>query len=350
MLKDEILFVAWLAAFLSGVLISMFLYLVVKKVIEINQEKRIQQYMDNIQTAIYNYLYKKKDSRLLIPDSKIKFNAIERLLTHYATVIDGEGKKQIARLADHLFRDRYHKLLSQNKWSTRMNVLYKIDSFKMRALSDVIKRMLKDDRITKEEKLIIFRCLANTNGSEMSLWFEKVPVRFSILEYRSILNRLDEIRFSEVVEAYTRYPENLKLAVIDMIGIQKKLDFVSFLEDQLDHKDFEIRIRSMKAIGEIGFLSDSSVVEHFAFSKRWEERLMATKIIGKTRVPNGLDLLGNLIKDPSWLVRSQAAKAFLSYTEGLERLYDIRFTSDDPFARDMASEWIGRGLEDDFSY
>lgn len=350
MLYQEIERLVWTAAILLFTLTTMFLYLVIKKAVEIRQEKHIQRYMDYIHGTIYAYLYQEKKSRHLVPDSSVKFTAIERLLTNYSTVIEGEGKVKITQLADELFKTRYETILLRNKWSSRMNVLYKIDGFRMTVLNEVLKEMIKDHKITKEEKLIIFRCLANTNNDSLSALFQHISVPFSVLEYRSILNRMDENTFGQIVDDYHLYSETLQLAIIDIIGIRKKLEFIPFLESQLDDAEFEIRIRSMKAIGEIGFLSDYTIVERFAQSKQWEERLMAAKVIGKTRVRNGLDVLDMLIKDSSWMVRAQAAKAFLSYTDGLERLYDIRFTSDDPFARDMASEWIERGIEDGYSY
>ncbi|MFG6494942.1 HEAT repeat domain-containing protein [Fictibacillus sp. UD] len=350
MLSQEIERLVWAAAILLCALTIMFLYLVIKKALEIRKEKHIQKYMDHIHGTIYGYLYQDKKSRHLLPDSSVKFTAIERLLTNYSTVLEGEGKEKITQLADELFKSRYESILRRNKWSSRMNVLYKIDGFRMTVLNEVLKEMIKDYKITKDEKLIIFRCLAYSNNDSLSALFQYISVPFSVLEYRSIINRMDDIAFGQIVSDYHLYPENLQLAIIDIIGIQKKLDFVHFLEGQLDDKQFEIRIRSMKAIGEVGFLSDSLIVERFAQSQQWEERLMAAKVIGKTRVRNGLDVLDILIKDSSWMVRAQAAKAFLSYTDGLERLYDIRFTSDDPFARDMASEWIERGIEDGYSY
>lgn len=350
MLSQEILLLVWMAIALLSALTGMFLYLVIKKAFEISQEKEIKNYMEQIHKTVYAYLYQQQNSRHLVPDSSIKYIAIERLLTEYSTVIEGDGKERISQLADELFHDRYKVVLHQNKWSSRMNVLYKIDGFRMRALSEVLKQMLSDEKTTKEEKLIIFRCLSNNQDDALSELFQSVAVPLSVLEYRSILNRMNEKTFIRIVDDYLLYPDRLKLAIIDMIGIQKKLDFVLFLESQLSDESFEIRIRSMKAIGEVGYLSDSDVVEQFARSDQWEERLMAAKVIGKTRVVNGLDVLDTLIRDSSWMVRAQAAKAFLSYTDGLERLYDIRFTSDDTFARDMASEWIERGIDDGYSY
>ncbi|KZE68950.1 hypothetical protein AWM68_01385 [Fictibacillus phosphorivorans] len=350
MLSQEIVLLVWIALVLLSALTGMFLYLVIKKALEMSQEKKIKHYMEQIHQAVYAYLYQEQNSRHLLPDSSIKYFAIERLLTEYSSVIEGEGKARISQLADELFHDRYKTFLQQKKWSSRMNVLYKIDGFRMKSLSEVLREMLMDEKTSKEEKLIIFRCLSTNQDEALSELFQSEPVPLSVLEYRSILNRMDEKTFIKITDDYSLYPYPLKLAIIDMIGIQKKLDYVQFLEDQLSDENFEIRIRSMKAIGEVGYLSDSEVVKRFARSDQWEERLMAAKVIGKTRVVNGLDVLDTLIKDSSWMVRAQAARAFLSYSDGLERLYDIRFTSDDPFARDMASEWIERGIEDGYSY
>ena len=165
-----------------------------------------------------------------------------------------------------------------------MHVLYKIDSFGIVTLNNDLKEMLMDEHSSKEEKLNMFRCLANTNDIDILRLFQKAAINLSILEYRSILNRLEEELFTKAIEQFEHFSLNLQLAMIDMIGIRKKIEFVSFLERLLVNENGEIRIRSMKAIGEIGYLSDLAALQHFASSQQWEERLMAAIVIGKTKV------------------------------------------------------------------
>jgi HEAT repeat protein len=56
-----------------------------------------------------------------------------------------------------------------------------------------------------------------------------------------------------------------------------------------------------------------------------------------------LPALNRLLSDSSWWVRSQAAQAILAFANGQVLLKNISVTAADPYARDIANEWWGRG-------
>ncbi|MFC0188645.1 HEAT repeat domain-containing protein [Fictibacillus aquaticus] len=350
MFSLEIMVLAITSILLISTLTIMFIYLVIKKMMEMALEKRINEYKVRINGPLYQYLHYQTESHLLIPQNSVQSAALERSLSEYSAVVQGETKRRITVLADEIFNRQFKRDLQNKRFSKRINVLYKIDSFQMHSLKHILKQMLHDEKVTKEEKLIIFRCLANSSDQDIHTFLKNSQLSFSILEFRSVLNRMDEEFFRENTIHFADYPLNLQLGLIDMIGIRKDLDNLFFLEQLLTSSTFEIRIRAMKAIGEISYLSDTSSLQQFARSPQWEERMMAAKVIGKTRIHGGLDMLDELIEDTSWLVRSQSAQSYLSYSEGKDRLRQVSTLSKDPFARDMAIEWLERGENHDIAF
>ena len=73
---------------------------------------------------------------------------------------------------------------------------------------------------------------------------------------------------------------------------------------------------------------------------------MAAKLFGKLRDPIYAEPLLQLLSDPSWFVRSQAAQSILHYPNGQAVLEHAAVHAEDRYARDMAAEWKGRGLPD----
>ena len=48
----------------------------------------------------------------------------------------------------------------------------------------------------------------------------------------------------------------ISVLFVDVLGIKRNLSFLPFLENNLSHDNAEIRIRSLKAINEIGMITD----------------------------------------------------------------------------------------------
>ena len=71
---------------------------------------------------------------------------------------------------------------------------------------------------------------------------------------------------------------------------------------------------------------------------------MAARLIGAMKAKEGIGDLIHLLHDRSWWVRSQAGQALAKFPEGKTILQEIAETTEDLFARDMAEEWIHKGV------
>lgn len=61
---------------------------------------------------------------------------------------------------------------------------------------------------------------------------------------------------------------------------------------------------------------------------------------GKSAIPRLIELM----HDRTWWVRSQATQAIIQFTNGKEILRTILESSKDTFAKDMAWEWLHKGV------
>jgi len=72
--------------------------------------------------------------------------------------------------------------------------------------------------------------------------------------------------------------------------------------------------------------------------------MVAAKLIGSLKEERGIQRLIELLHDQSWWVRSQAGQAIDQFTNGKEILRSVFETSNDVFAKDMAWEWLHKGV------
>jgi HEAT repeat protein len=118
---------------------------------------------------------------------------------------------------------------------------------------------------------------------------------------------------------------------------------LTFLENNLSHDDTEIRIRSLKAINEMGMITDLDRYKVFLDSPVWEERLMLAKLLGAFPLEQVYPYLEELLQDENWWVRSQSARTIVNSKDGMSRLEMFIATAQDQYAIEMAQEVLVRG-------
>lgn len=127
------------------------------------------------------------------------------------------------------------------------------------------------------------------------------------------------------------------------MGLKRDIEYLPHLEVQLKQEDVEIRIRSLRAIYEIGVIINPETYLPFVKSPIWEERLMIAKLFQLLPLSYTLPHLQILLEDESWWVRSQAARTMMNDKNGRESLEEYIENSSDRYAIDMAYEALGKG-------
>lgn len=345
MITDEIEFLVAAFVLLSGILLLLLVYLIGRKALENRQRRRIELFKTIINDKMLHSVLTGEFLRSLQADTNVKKLALEELLSHYAEILEGtEEKNNLNQLAESRLTAYYRKNLSSLRWSSRMNALFHIEAFQMEGLKEDIISMLNRRRITKEEKIRVLTILAQLQSAEM---FDLLTGNYndlSYLEYRNILSRLNRDGFDQFVLGYHSCQSELKFAILDLAGLRKELNYLNFAETVYSVSSGEERVRALKAIVSIGHVRNLNQYLHLFQSGNWEERMLAARLAGVLKAEKTLPDLVMLLQDSSWWVRSQAGHSITMFPQGKKVLEEVMSDSNDSFARDMAWEWINKGV------
>jgi hypothetical protein len=342
---DELLFLSILTLSLVGILVFLLGYLIIRKIIEIQKRKKIEHFREIYNPLISSILIEGSFSRKLTPETILQQMALEQLLSRYTKVIEGdEEKNRLSKLASMYLSDYYQKRLQSHKWSTRMNTLYHIEDFNMINLMEDVLRLLKRKQLTHQEKIHILRILALFQFSRL---FDLLITKYHDLtefDYRHILMPLEQKKFDQYVLHFHQAGLPLQKAIMDVIASKREVSYNHFLEKTFSSYSGEIRLRALKALAEIGYVKNSAPYLELLYSDKWEERMVAIKLIGSLKEEKAIPRLIELMHDRTWWVRSQAGQAISQFSHGKEILRNVLDSSKDTFAKDMAWEWLHKGV------
>lgn len=335
---------AYATIFILLLLVFLLLYLVIRKTIENRESFKVKTRKADMGTPLFESLSQGEIYELPNID-RYSLKAMEELLKNYADTLVGTVEIQsLTAIADRYLSEGYRKVLKRRSWSKRINALYHIEDFHMHQLSDDVRNLLQSHSITKEEIIISIRFLAATGRFEEV--FEFVAKRYTDLtdfDYRSILFKLDENSFRLLVERFSECHSTLQWSILEIISIRKELSYLPFVETVFHTYKGETRIRALKAIASIGFTTDIEQFYPLIKSNEWQERMLIAKLISFFPSESSFTILETLIHDRNWWVRSQAAQSFTKLPKGKEKLMKVMVNSHDPYARDMATEWLQKG-------
>ncbi|SHT33638.1 Uncharacterised protein [Mycobacteroides abscessus subsp. abscessus] len=345
MISNEGIVLFYATIFILIILLVILLYLIIRKTLENQETLKVDMIKKEIETSLFESISEGKVYERSNRD-RFSLKAMEELLKSYSDTVVGTMEIQsITAMADKYLSEGYRKVLKGRNWSKRINALYHIEDFHMHQLSDDVRQLLQSRSITREEVIVSIRFLAATGRFEEV--FEFVNERYTDLtdfDYRSILFKLDEPSFGLLVERFSECHPTLQWSILEIISIRKELSYLTFVERIFHlYKGEETGIRALKAIASIGFTTDIEQFYSLGESSEWQERMLFAKLIRFFPSESSYDILATLIHDRNWWVRSQAAQSFTKLSKGRERLIKIMENSHDPYARDIAAEWLQKG-------
>lgn len=329
-----------IVAFLSVIL----LYLILRKAIENHQKDQIEKQKVLYQEPLFSFIMNSELNRKLIPTTSVQLRAIEQVLSKYQEILEGTSELQnLYDLAERYLSKYYRNQLSSRNWSKRINALYHIEDFNMRSLLPDVKQVINRKKVSKEEKIIGLRILAYFKYESLQDEIAASQLTLSEFEYRSVLMKASSELLERFVMSFHRSQQTLQKAILDVMAFKKDLRYVAFVESLVQTYSGEIRLRALKTLASIGYVKNIEPYMKFCSSSSWQERMMLARLLGTTQEEQGLNCLIDLLHDPTWWVRSQAAQSLKNYPDGIKALKKVYQTSTDPFARDMAWEWINKG-------
>ncbi|KAA0548138.1 HEAT repeat domain-containing protein [Bacillus sp. BGMRC 2118] len=328
-------------------LFILFIYLTTRKALENSRHRKIEHYKEKYREVLFQYLYKGQKSKLLMPDNTIKYAALEELLSDFANVTQGGDLQQrMTTYAEKYFWEEYTKKLSHRRWSVRMNVLYNIEAFQMIKFRDKLGEIFENKRkISEPEEIQLIKLLTKFDHPKLYEYIISSSRIYPDFIYRMLFSEMSETTFNYFLTKFQDLPNFIKNTIIDVLGIQNRLEYGEFLTKQLKQPDDELRIRTLKALAHILYPIPITEIEKHSNSSLFEERIMTLKICAAVRRNEYIPLLISKMSDPIFAVRKQAGYSISRYPNANEIFQEILDTSDDAFAKDMAKEWLERGID-----
>lgn len=328
---------------LSFILAVLSVHIVIKSMKEKAVANKIKAYIQSKQDLWYRYFNDEMAlSKELIPHNDIEMKAVEEIFLAYIKNISNSSiREKIRQFSNQYLRQYYLSLLLSKKWSLRMNTLYRIIDFGIDSLAVECQKLGGKAKLSPEERfqLLIIRSIFDEAGFIKE--FAHLSMKLSEYEYKKLLIGLNSEILEQLTYQMNEFPEIYQYYFVDILGISRNLDFMPFLENNLNHENPEIRIRSLKAINEIGVVANLDKYKLFLNSPIWEERLMLAKLLGAFPLEQVYPYLEALLQDENWWVRSQAAQTIGRSKDGKSRLKMFIATAQDQYAIEMAREVLG---------
>jgi hypothetical protein len=345
MIYPEIVLLAIIAFSLLSFLFLLLFYLMIRKVNEIKKRKAIESYKSKINPLIFSAIAEGQVDRGITCRTGVEQKAIEELLGRYVKILEGvEEKERLSALATLCLTGYYRKHLKSKRWSQRMNALYHIEDFQIKELLEDIVVFSKKKSVSQQELIHVLRILAAFQFSGLK---DLLPNHYHYLseyEYRSIFMRLDENLFDQFVLSFHKSASRFQYAILDVISLKGSIKYRPFIEDVFASYSGEVKLRALKALTEVGYVKNIDPCLALLYSSKWQERMVAAKLVGSIKEEKGIPRLIELLQDQTWWVRSQAGHSLSQFPNGREILQSVFETSKDPFAKDMAWDWLHKGV------
>ncbi|WP_339164890.1 HEAT repeat domain-containing protein [Siminovitchia sp. FSL W7-1587] len=285
------------------------IYLLSNRAMEVARERKKAAYIKEHQDAWYHYVRGSGPfPESLMPRNTYELYGVEQIfLSYIKNVSDPLIREKIKLFSNESMKDHYGKLLANRKWSIRMNALYRVVDFHIDSLIDHCISMEKK-KLSPDEQFQLLKIYSLFKPDLFLKKFLEKPPLFSEYECKKLFKTADDSVLKQLIKNFHQLSSTCKYAFINTLGMKREIGTVPFLESLLKEEDAEIRIRSLKAIHEIGTLHQIEKYTPFISSEIWEERLMAAKVLGNLPLRDSVPYLETLLADEAWRVRQEAAK------------------------------------------
>lgn len=334
----------WIILTLLSLLIIFSIYLTVLRLLEKRRLRNEAAYVNRSKDYWMNYLfYHQEWNKVMIPKTLDEKRAAERLLVKFLNSVYVEGtREKIYLFAERYMTSYYSRMLASPEWSHRMNGLYRVIDFRLVELAEKHLDKWDNRKVRNAEEKYYLSLLKITVGRTTATdLIKQDEVEFSEHQNRALLLKLKQKDFDSLISKYAYLPHASKLALIDVVGERNYIQYQDFFIEQLEQEErSELRIRILKSLEMIGFIQNFQPFLPFLSSLFWQERMLASRIVGMFPLQESQQYLLPLLEDESWWVRSTAAKAIAKQKQGVEILANYQLQTEDRFAKEIIDEQL----------
>jgi len=330
-------------------LIVFCMYITVKRRTEASRSVIKREYLEKVDNKWNRYLLNEEDKPIdkeLIPKDRYEVQVVENLFLSYLENVNSlTMQEKIVAFSNEYLEVYYRKHLNSPKWSTRMNALYRIYDFQLHTLLDDC-RDLENEKASKEERFQLLKIYSRLSNEHFLSTLLSKSINFSEHEYKQLLNKVPNENVERLMERFDELQEFCKYALIDMLGQKRNIDYLPFLESLLLNTNSEVRVKSLKAVYEIGWINTPEMYIHFVYSTIWEERFMVAKLMGLLPLGDTISYFQILLQDTSWRVYTEAAKSIATAygKSGKDMLLEFKGQINDRDVISRINEVLERGV------
>lgn len=277
------------------------------------------------------------------PDGVVREFVLEDL-PKYETFEESHIVRLYSRLG---FKQQDHEAIESGEWTEQVPALRRM--FKVVTPSD--KSVLVNNVKTSNQYAVqilgmqLLSSLGAVEGLRTILKELRVQNRLMEEPIDSMMSRLDKNELGILLVEW-RVIESTRVQRVILIHAAKRQhpDALHYTEVAAYSEDLELRIGACRAGAHLPYRKTAKIMRHLiANDKRWEVRSQAALALGRISIYRALDPLKSALKDPSFWVRQNAAKALGEMGPlGQHELKVVARTSDDAFAVDTARQQLER--------
>ena len=344
MFSKEIFYFSIVLVGLLVMLTGLCLYLMIKKMMDNKNRTKIEKYKEEYQLALFQLLHEGIEDKRFLNSSPLQTRALVELLAGFSKVLSSPNiLKRVQEFAEDHLQPFILSQLKHRRWSIRMNALYWIQDFRMSNMREPLRELRDSGSMSKSEEIQLLKIDVLFNDRDLLPRLTDTLHELTEFEYSLLFQSLGKGQFQPLVQAFDELPDVMKYALIDSIGVKNRMEHIAFLQRLLTNDSTELRIRALKAVVGMEYYLDIPTLSIHLRAESWQERLMAIKACEYIRSPELSPYLQELMSDPSFYVRSQAAQSLLRLENGKSVLGEMAVHAEDGYARDMAAQWLERG-------
>ncbi len=340
-MNTSVILVIYSLVFLLSFSVLLFFYLISRRIIIENQEKRFQKTYLKIEEDILQIITSPEEDRAEEIAQKYKLfpYALTKVLVNYVEQIEGLAKEQLKKIFDSALKDKCLQNIHSRRQIKRLKATHLFVIFSGRTDTEHILKLLNDRPVVK---LVAINALSRIPTSQTIAYIFQAFEKDHISNARAYINIMYGLgdKIGNQVKKYLNVPlplEKLGL-LIEIVGAiplrSSYQDIVRFA----DHPEKEIRIKVARALGHLRIPASLDILITLSEDAAWEVSAQALKSLGKLGDSRAAGILFKAVFSPFWHVRFNAGHALASLGDlGIKQLKKIKRQDKDRYASDMAT-------------
>ncbi len=337
----SLIIVTYSLLFLVSFSLLLFLYLIVRRIVVQQQEKRFQELYTKIENDILKILTFPEQNIAEDVAKKYKSHphALTRVLINYIEQIEGLSKEQLQKVFNLALKEKCLKDIHSKRQIKRLKATHLFVIFSDPSEKEHIVKLLNDKPIVK---LVAINALSRIPTSETLEYIFQSFVNDSIANARAYINIMFGLgeKIKSHVQKYLR--ESLSIEklglLIELVGAVPLRSLYQDILPFAGHPNKEIRIKVARALGKMRIPATLEILTRLTEDKAWEVNAQALKSLGKLGDAAAAEVLTKALFSPFWHVRFNAGHGLASLgSSGIKQLKKIQRQKKDRYAADMAT-------------